>query len=92
MGVFRGTCIVANSFTASLCARNCNPGLKLLAIAKTAKLEFFRVFGTSKGSFGVFRGALGVPNFFVVSLCARNLLEFVSFFDMRKGVVGGEFL
>ena len=55
---------------ARLCARNGIPTIKLLAISKTAKLEFFRIFGINKGSLGVFRGALGVPNFFVASLCA----------------------
>ena len=40
LGVFRGTCIVANFFTASLCARNGIPAIKLLAISRKAKLEF----------------------------------------------------
>ena len=66
----------------------------------------FRIFGANKGNLGVFRGALRVPNFFVPSLRAINCipiikslaisktakLEFFSFFHMRKGVVGGEFL
>ena len=44
LGVFRGTCIIANFFTASLCATNGIPGIKLLAISKTAKLDFFSYF------------------------------------------------
>ena len=39
LGVFRGTCVVANFFTAILCVRNGIPAIKLLAISKTAKLE-----------------------------------------------------
>ena len=53
LGVFRGTCIVANFFIVSLRARNCIPAIKLLAISKTAKLELFRIFAANKGSFGV---------------------------------------
>ena len=52
LGVFRGTFIVANFLTYSLCATNGIPVIKLLAISKTAKLEFFRIFGANKGSFG----------------------------------------
>ena len=58
--MFHGTCIVANFFIAGLCARNCIPAIKLLAISKTARLEFFRIFAINKG---VFRGALGFPIF-----------------------------
>ena len=41
----RGTCIIPNSFVACLCGENCIPAIKLLAISKTAKLEFFLIFG-----------------------------------------------
>ena len=81
LGVFRGTCVVANFFTAILCARNGIPAIKLLAISKTAKLEFFRIFAINKG---VFRGALGVPNFFVVSLCARNCIPAIKLLAISK--------
>ena len=74
MRAFRGALGVPNFFVSSLCDRNCIPAIKLLAISKTAKLEFFGIFAINKGSLGVFRGGLGVPNFFVVSLCARNCI------------------
>ena len=41
--MFRDTCIVANFFVATLCARNCIPAIKLLAVSKIAKLEFLFV-------------------------------------------------
>ena len=44
LGVFRGALGVPNFFVVSLCARNCIPAIKLLAISKTAKLEFFSYF------------------------------------------------
>ena len=154
--MFRGALRVPNFFVASLCTTNCISTIKLLAISKTAKLEFFgefrrrigvvervprylhrwqffssqsvgqklyscnKIIGDLKNGeiriffvylqqvrlvLGVFLGALRVPNFFVASLFARNCisaikllaflktvkLEFFSFFDMRKGVVGGEY-
>ena len=61
--VFRGALGVPNFFVTSLCARNCIPAKKSLAILKTAELEFFRIFGANKSRLGVFRDALGVPNF-----------------------------
>ena len=48
--MFRNTCIVANLFTASLCARNCIPEIKLLAISKTDEVDFFLDF---RGRMGV---------------------------------------
>ena len=42
--VSRDTCIVANFVIVSLCARNGIPGIKLLSITKTVKLEFFSYF------------------------------------------------
>ena len=42
--MFRGTYIVGNFFLASLRTRNCIPTIKLLAIPKTEKLEFFANF------------------------------------------------
>ena len=44
LGVFRGTCIVANFFKTILRARNGIPAIKLLVISKTSKLEFFSYF------------------------------------------------
>ena len=38
---FRDALRVANFFLAILCARNCIPTIKLLAISKTAKIDFF---------------------------------------------------
>ena len=73
--MFRGALGVPNFFVANLCAKNCIPAIKLLAISKTAKLEFFRIFAINKGSLGVSRGVLAVPNFFVVILCARNCIS-----------------
>ena len=52
LGVFRGALRVPNFFVVSLRARNGIPAIKLSAISKTAKLEFFRIFGVNKGSFG----------------------------------------
>ena len=52
-GVFRGALRVPNFYVASLCVRNCILTIKLLAISKTAKLEFlFRIFRINKGSLG----------------------------------------
>ena len=48
--VYHGTFIVANFFIASLCARNCILGIKLLAISRTTKLDFFRIFEANKGN------------------------------------------
>ena len=42
--MFRGALRVPNFFVDSLCARNCIPTVKLLAITKTAKLELSFVF------------------------------------------------
>ena len=42
--MFRGALRIINFFVASQCARNCIPAIKLLAISKTAKLEFLFVF------------------------------------------------
>ena len=42
--MFRGTYIVVNSFVTSLCARNCILTINLLAISKTAVLEFIFIF------------------------------------------------
>ena len=44
LGVLRGALRVPNFFVASLRARNCIPAIKLLAISKTVKLEFFSYF------------------------------------------------
>ena len=64
LGVFGGTLRVPNFFITSLCARNCVPAIKLLAISKTAKLEFFLVFLEQiRVVLGVFRGALRFTNF-----------------------------
>ena len=41
---FRGALRVPNFVLASLCARNCIPAKKLLAVSKMAKLEFLFVF------------------------------------------------
>ena len=70
--MFRGTCIVATFFIVSLCARNCTPSIKLLAISETAKLELFRLFGANKGSFGGVSRYLHRCQLFTASLCARN--------------------
>ena len=42
--MFRGTCIVVNSLLTSLFASNCILTIKLLAISKTAVLEFIFIF------------------------------------------------
>ena len=85
LNVFRGTCIVANFFTASLCARNCIPRIKLLAISKTAKLEFFFVFLEQiRAVLGLFRGVLRVPNFFVASPRARNCIPAIKLSAISK--------
>ena len=70
--MFRGTSFVANFCIASLCARNCIPTIKLLAISETAKLEFFCILEKIRVVLEVLHGALRVTNFFVVSLRARN--------------------
>ena len=44
--MFSGTCIVYNFFVVSPRSRNGIPAIKLLAISKTAKLEFFSYFWT----------------------------------------------
>ena len=82
-------------------------GHKIIGDLKNGEIRIFFVFLEQiRVVFRVFRGALGVPIFVVVSLCARNCippikllailitaeLEFFSFFDMRNGAVGGEFL
>ena len=72
--MFRGTCIVANFFTAILLTRNGIPAIKLLVISKTAKLDFFVFLEQIRVVLGVFRGALGVPNFFVAILCTKNCI------------------
>ena len=60
---FRGTCIVANFFVASLYARNCIPAIKLLAISKTDEVDFFTIFVGEWGWLNVFRGTRIVANF-----------------------------
>ena len=83
--MFRGTCIVANFFVASLCARNCVPTIKLLAISKTVKLEFSLVFLEQiRVVLVLFRGALWVPNFFVASHHARNFISAIKFLAISK--------
>ena len=47
--VIRCALRVPNYFVASLCVRNCIPTIKLLAISKTAKLEFFCKFRRRMG-------------------------------------------
>ena len=56
--VFRGDWRVPNFFIACVCARNCIPAIKLLAISKTAKLEVFSYCRSKYGLLG------GVPHCF----------------------------
>ena len=101
--MFRGTGIVANIFIASLCARNCIPAIKLLAISKTAKLDFFCFFGANRGGFGGVPRCFEGSQFLLVSLRTRNCipaikllaipktarLEFFRIFGANKGSFGG---
>ena len=84
LGVFRGACIVANFFTASLCARNCIPGIKLLAISKTDEVDFFAVFEGEWGCLNVFRGTCIVANFFTAILRARNGIPAIKLLAISK--------
>ena len=45
LGVFHGALGLPNFFVTGQCAKNCISAIKLLAISKIAKLEFFRTFG-----------------------------------------------
>ena len=83
--MFRGAFRVHNFFVASLCTRNCIPTIKLLAISKTAKLEYFREFLEQiRVVLGVVRGALRVPNFFVARLRARNCIPAIKLLAISK--------
>ena len=89
--VFRGNCIVANFFVASLCARNCIPAIKLLAISKTAEVDFFAIFDGEWGCLNVFRGTCIVANFFIASLCARNCIPKIKLLAISKTAKLGYF-
>ena len=83
--MFRGTCIVANFFTGSLCARDGIPAIKLLAISKTAKLEFFSyILEQIRVVLRVLSGTCIVANFFIVSLCARNCIPVIKLLAISK--------
>ena len=82
--MFRGTCIVANFFIVSLCARNCTPAIELLAISKTAILELFSFLEQIRAVLGVFRGTFIVANFFTGSLCARNGIPAIKLLAISK--------
>ena len=71
-------------FLTSVRPRNRIPAIKLLAISKTAKLEFFRIVRINLGSLRVYRGALRVPNFYVASLCARNPIPTIKLLAISK--------
>ena len=58
--------------------------MKLLAIIKTTKFAFFRIFGANKGSFGLFRGSLVVFNVLVASLCAGNCIPTMKLLPISK--------
>ena len=62
--MFRGALGVPNFFVAGLCARNCIPAIKLLAISKTAKLEFFSYFWGKLGKFWGCSAVLASLQFF----------------------------
>ena len=68
LAVFRGALGVPNFFVTSLCTRNYIPTIKLLAISKTAKLEFFANFEGEWGWLNVLHGTCIAGNFFITSL------------------------
>ena len=82
--MFGGALGVPNFFGASLCARNCIPAIKLLAISKMAKLDFFCILEKIRVVLEVFHGALRVINFFVVSLRARNGIPAIKLLAISK--------
>ena len=85
--MFCGGLKFPNFFVGSLCARNCIPTIKLLAVPKTAKLEFiWRIFGINNCSLEVYRGALRVSNFFVASLCVKNCIPAIKLLVIAKAV------
>ena len=64
---------------------NCIPRIKLFAISKTAKLEFFfHVFGANKDSLGMLCCALNVMNFYVATVCARNCIPIIKLLAFSK--------
>ena len=81
---FRGALRVSNFFVAILCARNCIPTIKLLAMSKTAKLEFFYEFRRRLGWLNVFRGIYIVGNFFITSLCVSNGISTIKLLVIPK--------
>ena len=81
--MFRGALGVPNFFVTSLFARNCIQSIKLLAISKTAKLEFFSYFWSK---LWYISRALGVPNFFVVIQCVRNCIPTIKLLAISKMV------
>ena len=84
-GVFRGALRVPNFFVDSTLARNGIPAKKLLAISKTAKLDFFLLFLEQiRVVLGVFRGTCIVANFFIASLCARNGIPAIKLLAISK--------
>ena len=84
LGVFRGALWVLNSFVVNLRARNVIPAIKLLAISKTDKVDFFAIFEGEWGWLNVFRGTCIVANYFTASLCARNCIPGIKLLAISK--------
>ena len=70
--MFRGSLRVPNFFVTSLRARNIIPSIKLLAMSKTAKIEFFSYFRSKLGQFVVVPRCFGGSHFFCnQSVCQK---------------------